>query len=75
MENSSGVYQIPDIVTVHDKNVCIFELTVPFELNIDTNRYAGLVSDIESVGYKCFSMQLKLESVAISIKLMKTNHF
>ena len=54
--------QIPDIVIVQEKKVSILELTVPFKLNIisahsrKSDKYSALVSDIESVGYQCFSM-------------------
>ena len=51
---------IPDIVIVQDRKVVVFELTVPFELNINnahsrkSDKYSGLVSDIETAGYNCF---------------------
>ncbi len=51
--------QKPDLVIVnrHDKTVTILELSVPFELNIESthqrkiNRYQNLILDIESEGY------------------------
>ena len=52
--------EIPDIVIVQDKKLVIFELTVPFELNMinahcrKSDKYVGLVPDIETSGYKCF---------------------
>ena len=51
--------RIPDIEIVKGKRVSILELTVPFELNIENahsrkcDKYAGLVSDIDSEGYEC----------------------
>ena len=49
----------PDLVSIHrqDKTITIFELSVPFETNIDNTherkiaRYLILVSDIEDRGY------------------------
>ena len=51
--------QKPDLVIIdrNKRNIILFELSVPFELNIDSthelkvNRYSKLVSDIESSGY------------------------
>ena len=49
--------QRPDLVIIKDKHILIFELTVPFELNITNahqnklNRYASLKNDLESRNY------------------------
>ena len=51
--------QRPDLVFVNDssKTIVIFELTVPFEQNIEaahvkkSNKYSGLTSDLQEQGY------------------------
>ena len=53
--------QKPDIVLTFpaEKKIILFELTVPFDTNVEkanklkTDRYAALVGDISHAGYKC----------------------
>lgn len=72
--------QKPDIVLTfpaQKKNI-LFELTVPFETNIDkanklkTDRYATLVGDISDAGYKCTLIPIEIGSRGLITKLNKT---
>ena len=58
--------QIPDIVILQENKVTIVELTVPFELNIihshqrKSDKYAGLISDIENSGHEVFFFAIEI---------------
>ena len=63
---------IPDLCLYYEdengKNITILELTVPFELNIEnshsrkTNKYAALISDLNSNGVKTTFISLEIGS-------------
>ena len=60
--------QRPDIVVLNrtDRRIIIFELTVPWDLNVENahrlkmDKYAALVSDLEEGGYTVFLFCLEV---------------
>ena len=63
-------YQVSDIVLLWRdlKQIQLIELTVPFELNIESstlrkeNKYAGLLSDLGTVGYDASLIHIAIGS-------------
>jgi len=72
--------QKPDIVLTFpsDKNVILFELTVPFEKNIEkanklkSDRYASLVGDISDAGFNCTLIAFEIGSRGLLTKPNKS---
>jgi hypothetical protein len=68
--------QKPDIVLTfpEEKKVFLFELTVPFETNIDdanklkTDRYAALAGDISDAGFNCTLIPFEVGSRGLITK-------
>ena len=68
--------QKPDIVLTwpDQKEICLMELTVPFERNIDSahqlkmDRYASLVTDINHTGWNCSLLAVEIGSRGLITK-------
>ena len=73
--------QRPDIVILSEtkKDIVIVELSVPFEMNIETrhvqkcNKYAPLVNDIVNQGYNCQLICLEVGPEAMCRKETKAD--
>ena len=72
--------QTPDLVLVwpDDKEICLIELTVPFERNIQgahqfkTDRYSSLVSDINNTEWSCSMAAVEIGSRGLITKENKS---